>query len=277
MRKNAALSLVILISIFCQAQKKKDMAGERLDLIFKHNHISFAAATNWIQKAKIESIAGSYHIGAESMRGWEVGFNYHINFKKSHSLVIGLHGVASPRTHTLFISKEDFTPPLQEDYNTTKRLNKTIDMYFSLPVLFEKRWFAKNKKIWNLNAGIAIGFFPDEFYEGFTSYSFSLQPIVNKDLLVTSGYKPWLNYVVAAGHNWILSNSNILRVNFQANYTSFNLAKGEYEINVPGKPVSNGLYASRLSGAGISVTYILTSSRRKLVRNYKKELKQGGF
>jgi hypothetical protein len=279
MRIAALLGYAILLSFLCKAQEKREIPKNRLDNIFKHNHVSFTAATNWIKKAKTESTGGPYQIGSKAMRGWEAGFNYHINFNKSYSLIIGLHGLASPRTHTLFVPKEDFTPPLQEDYVENKLYNKTIDMYFYLPILFEKRWFSKNNNHWNLNAGVAVGFYPDEIYEGWGGWSGSIpqQPVVTKDLLVTSNFKPWMNYMITAGHNWTLSNSNILRVNLQANFTSFSLAKGDYEIAVTGKPISNGTYESRLSGTGISVQYILTSSRKVLVRKYKKELKQRGF
>jgi len=279
MRIVAMLGYSIFLSFLCLAQEKKELPKDRLDNIFKHNHFSFTTATNWIQKAKTESTNGPYQLGSKAMRGWEAGFNYHINFNKSHSLMIGLHGLASPRTHTLFIPKEDFTPQRQEDYVENKLYNKTIDMYFYLPILFEKRWFAKNNNHWNLNAGVSIGFYPDEIYEVWGGWSGGnpQQPVVTKDLLVTSSFKPWINYVVTGGHTWILRNNNMLRVNLQANYTSFNLAKGEYEVNVPGQPVSTGTYASRLSGAGLAVSYILSSSRKKLVREYKRELKKKGL
>lgn len=279
----AAIVLAILVFAFslCPAQEKNDKATNRYERIFGHNHISFTAATNWTQKAKTKSTGGPYSVGSQTMRGWEAGFNYHLNFRnKSYSLILGLHGLAIPRNYDIFIPKEDFTPAIQEDYAMNKRLTRTIDMHFSLPVLLEKRLRGTKNNFWNIDAGIAIGFYPDEIYEGWGSFTFNGQPqtpVYTMDLLVSSNFKPWVNYVVSAGHTWILKNSNMLKVNLQANYTGFTLAKGDYEINVQGNPISTGTYASRLSGAGIAFSYILSSSRKQLMREYKKLLKERGF
>ena len=279
MRRVPVLLLCLLVFSCLYAQNEKMKPAQRFEKIFRHNHISFTAATNWTQKAKTENTGGPYSVGAQTMRGWEAGVNYHIHFRdKSYSLIIGLHGLAIPRNYALFIPKEDFTPPQQEDFSWDKKLTRTIDMHFSLPVLLEKRWQENKNSFWNLNGGVAIGFYPDEIYEGwYHSNGFGQPAIYSMNLLVTGDYKPWLNYIIAGGHNWILRNNNIIRVNLQANHTSFNLAKGDYEVNVPGQPLSTGTYKSRLSGAGLSVTYILSSSRKKMVREYKRELKQKGF
>jgi len=97
------------------------------------------------------------------------------------------------------------------------------------------------------------------------------------ELLVSSDFKPWLNYLFSGGYVWKLSNNNLLKINLPANYTSFNLARGDYEINVKGQQTSSGIYHSRLSGIGISAHYILTSSRKNLVKEYKKSLKKQGL
>jgi len=279
MKTTIVVSILILIPSFCFAQEKSANSGNRYEKVFKHNHISFTIANNWVQKAKTKNSGGPYNLGAQTMRGWEAGVNYHIHLtNKSYSFIIGLHGIAAPRNYDLFISKGDFTPPTQEDYVVKKRLTRTFDMYFSLPLLFEKRWQVSHNNHWNLNAGIAIGFYPDEIHEGWSSSIINGQPpAFRMDLLVSSNFRPWFNYLIHIGHSWALRNNNLLRVNLQTNYTSFNLAKGEYQIIVPGKPVSSGTYASRLSAAGVSFNYILTSSRKKILKAYKKELKKSGF
>ena len=231
------------------------------------------------RKQKQKNLRGPYSLGAQTMRGWEAGFNYSVHFhNKSYSLVVGLHGMAVPRNYDLFIPKEDFTPALQENFAGNKKLTRTIDMYLSLPILIEKRWLGTKNNCWNISTGVAVGFYPDEIYEGYSSYYvFGQSPVFRMDLLVSSDFKPWLNYVITGGHAWTLRNNNMIRVNLQANYTSFNLAKGDYEITVPGMPVSTGTYNSRLTGAGISLQYIFTSSRKNLLKEFKKSMRKQDF
>jgi hypothetical protein len=245
---------------------------------FQHNHIGFMVARNWIQKANTEWRWGPYELNSQIMRGWEAGVDYFIHFRnKSYSLVLGLHGRSVERNFDAFIPKEDFSPPLQEDIALNKRLTVMTDLHFYIPISVEKRWFASNKNFWNLQGGVAVGFYPDEINEIWTvTPDPSQPPAVYLALLVSSNFQPWINYVIGGGYTWTLGNNNLISAKLQMNYCSFNLAKGGYEFNVPGKPQSSGKYYSRLSGAGISVSYILTSSRKKEIKQFKKALKEKG-
>jgi hypothetical protein len=231
--------------LFCTtltAQQTDVLKGKDLqDVIYASNHFSFGIGAHLTQKAKTKKTSGPYKIDSQTQGGFEAGLNYHINFRnKPYSLIIGLHGAASARNYTLFIPRDDFSQPRQDDYVDNGALTRAFDMYISAPVLFEKRWMSHKKNLWTLNAGIALCFYPDEIYENWSSYiedgNGGYTELYNMDLLVSNDFKPWLNYLVTVGHAWTLRNYNMFRVNLQACYSSFSITKGDYKVTVPGQP-----------------------------------------
>lgn len=263
-----------LTSIGQDAKARRKAAVEQT--LYSGSHFSLSLIPHLTQKAKTTRNTGTYAIGSSNMEGLEVGANYHINFSKSYSLLIGLHGGASGRNHRLFIPKEDYTPQLEHDVDDWGVMTRVFDFYLSAPVLVEKRWQHRGNNYWNLNAGVNVRYYPEDIGDE----SAYLQADVNGqmvkvfslDATVGNELKPWLNYNLGGGYSWLLGNNNFLRLNLLANFSPVKMVRGGYQINVTGKEPTTGTYSANLSYLGLSVNYIFTGSNKRLRKLYEKEL-----
>ncbi|HEV8084232.1 MAG TPA: hypothetical protein VGP55_13580 [Chitinophagaceae bacterium] len=84
-------------------------------VLYKGNYFAIYLSPYMSQKAKTVKQSGAYSLGAANSSGIEAGGNYFINFSKDYSLIAGAHVGFSGRNFKLFISKDDFTPNLQDD------------------------------------------------------------------------------------------------------------------------------------------------------------------
>ena len=214
-------------------------------------------------------------MGSVTGKGIETGFNYHFNFTKDYSLLVGLHGGFSERNFTLRVPKEDFNPQHDLDFKLTRNETFDIDMYLSAPFLLQKRWFVGKTDFLDLDAGFNIRFYPDDIYYTYVAYvqnpGGSVTELVEQDLELTNYFKPWMDYNLGGGYSHILHNHNIVRVGLLTNLSSTSIAKGDYVIKVQGQPTSTGTYKARFSFFGISFSYTLTNTNRAIRRFYEKE------
>ena len=152
---------------------------------------------------------------------------------------------------------------------------KIFDFYISAPLWLERRWRHNEKNFWNLNAGINVRFYPDDFSEILSSTYYDVNgqyvTVVDMELEVGRAFKPWVNYNFGGGYSYFLKNNNFFRLNFLVNLSGTSIANGVYYINVTGKPVSTGTYKSNLSFVGLSLNYIFTGTNKRLFRQFKKE------
>lgn len=246
------------------------------ETLFKGSHFSFSITPYISQKAKITKESGEYFPGATNMHGLEVGANYHIHLKKDYSLIIGLHGGASARNYKLFISKNEFTPPLKRDVNEERGFTRIYDFYLSAPVWLEKRWASKNNNHWNLLAGINLRYYPSDvdkstqvYYEDINS-----QPVLvyEQDVVISNNFRPWVNFNVGGGYAFLLKNNNFLQLNLLTNFSFTKLVNGGYTVFVTGKNPSIGKYSANLSYAGLSVSYVFTGTNKRLLKIYERKL-----
>ena len=109
------------ITVICAgktySQSKRDSLSkvESAKEILSSRSLSFSIMPYIVNKAKATPLTGAYHLNPHYMNGFEAGPDYHINFNKSYSLIIGLHGGVAARNFKLFISKFDFDPNLKFD------------------------------------------------------------------------------------------------------------------------------------------------------------------
>ncbi len=277
MRQCFLFHILVLISVFVFAQKRDSVRNALVEkTLFSGSHFSFSVIPYLSQKAKITKESGEYALTSTIMHGIEAGGNYHINFNKNYSLVIGLHGGASARNANVFIHKEDFNPQLQVNVNDNGALTREYDFYISAPIWFEKRWQCKNKNHWSAIAGINVRFYPDDISDGTGSTypNVNGQNVVVYEINLTIGnnYKPWINYNIGGGYSFLLKNDNFLRFNLLANFSSTKMVNGDYTITVTGKPESSGKYSANLSYLGLAIDYIFTGTNKRLRNLYEKEL-----
>jgi hypothetical protein len=264
-----------IILMPASAQNENSVKENISKVLFKGNYFAFYLSPYISQRANTMRQSGAYSLGAAKSSGIEAGANYFINFNNNYSLIVGAHAGFSGRNFKLLISKNDFTPHLQNDINFQGRLTKDYDIYLSAPVWVEKRWTAKNNCTWNIDAGINVRFPTEEifyFYDyGAQDVSGQYIPVLSMDGDVGNNEKPWLNYNVSGGYSFFLSNYNFLRINLLANFSATKIVNFNYTIDVTGKPQSTGTYSSNLSYVGLSINYILTGTNKRLVKFYESD------
>ena len=276
MRKYLLITILFFYSVYSFAQHSDGDRKIAVDeMLFNGPHFSFSIIPYVVQKARITKQSGNYNITSSNMEGIEAGGNYHINFEKDLSLIIGLHGGASARNHKLFIDKDEYTPPLNFDVDDNGAITRIFDFYISAPVWLEKRWPCKNDNHWNVLAGINIRYYPIDQSDG-SSYlesDINGQTVDVFDLDVSIGNKkrPWINYNIGGGYSLLLHNNNFLRFNLLANFSTTKMVNGSYTINVTGKEPSTGNYSANLSYIGLAVSYILTGTNKRLKRLDKRK------
>lgn len=252
MRQCFFLSILSLYTILSFGQSSDSIHNAAVEKnLFNGSHFSFSVISFMSQKAKITKESGDYSISSTTMHGIEVGGNYHINFNKNYSLIIGLHGGTSARNYDLSIHKEDYNPQLQFDVVENTALTRQYDFYMSAPIWFEKRWQCKNRNHWNVLAGINVRYYPDDLSDEtrstYPDISGQYIQVFDLNLEIGNNYKPWINYNIGGGYSFLLRNDNFLRFNLLANASYTKMVKGDYQITVTGKEPSLGKYSANLS------------------------------
>jgi hypothetical protein len=276
------LVFLIVTSNFGNASYAQQNVNPRHDAIskelFSGSYFTFYSSYYASNKAKIVKESGEYSIKSTKVAGVEGGANFFINFNKNYSIITGIHAGASGRNLGIFISKSDFDPALKKDLNVPFAFGKDYAFYLSAPVWFEKRWVRPNFNHWNADIGVNIRYHPgDVLFDYFVAeenVNDQTNTVLLMDGLVGNNIKPWINYNIAGGYSWFLSNYNFLRLNLIANFSATKIVKFTYSIDVSGKPQSFGTYSSNLSYVGLSLSYILTGANKRLLKFYQNNLKK---
>ncbi|MBY0477371.1 MAG: hypothetical protein K2Q24_06970 [Chitinophagaceae bacterium] len=244
------------------------------DVLFSGNHYSLSLTPHLANKAGINNSFGPYRMKSSSVGGLEFGANFHSNLNNNFAIISGLHLGTSGRNYLITIPKEDFNPPRQYDYIDNGAISREFDFYFSAPILLEMRLINHSKNFWNGLIGLNIRYSISNYSETTTSYiedsNNQLVKILQMELEVGNNSRPWINYNLGGGYNWLLKNNNILRANLLFNYSSKKVVKGGYAIEVPNQPLSNGNYSVDQSYLGIRISYILTSTNKRLTKLNKR-------
>ena len=265
------------ISIY--AQTAHDLKNDKIsNVLFTHPFLSFSLSPYIVNKAKATPISGNYHLKTVYQEGVEAGADYHFNFNKNYSLIVGLHGGAAARGFKLFITRSDFNPNLKFDVNETPQTNRIWDFYINAPIWIEKRWLMKNNNFWSVLFGANVRYYPiRNFGEGFgvnyPDVNGNYVQVVNINDSIGSNLRPWVNYNIGGGYSFLLQNNNFLQFNLLANFSNKKMVNGVYQINVTGKPQSTGAYSANLSYVGLSLSYIFTGANKRLRKIYESKMK----
>ena len=265
------------ISIY--AQTAHDLKNDKIsNVLFTHPFLSFSVSPYIVNKVKATPISGNYHLKTVYQEGVEAGADYHFNFNKNYSLIVGLHGGAAARGFKLFITRSDFNPNLKFDVNETPQTNRIWDFYINAPIWIEKRWLMKNNNFWSVLFGANVRYYPiRNFGEGFgvnyPDVNGNYVQVVNINDSIGNNLRPWVNYNIGGGYSFLLQNNNFLQFNLLANFSNKKMVNGVYQINVTGKPQSTGTYSANLSYVGLSLSYIFTGANKRLRKIYESKMK----
>lgn len=223
------------------------------------------------QKAAFHKLEGSYIAKATVQPNWEAGAEYQIALKRKYSFIVGVHATVGGR-NTIFDAPVKEINPIgyQEPYILK---NNDFDVGLALPLLIEKQWtFHKLNRIY-IQTGVEFHYSLGYDNE---SYAENLQDVNGNNIKVFSTYlnannqnKPWITYSIGSGVRHVLYNNNVLKIGIKADVSFTHFINGIYQINVPGYPLTTGIYRVRGSYIGIIASYGFTGINKKMVRAYE--------
>ena len=87
--------------------------------------------------------------------------------------------------------------------------------------------------------------------------------VFNAEITATNNGKPWITFLGGFSKSILLDNKNVLAIGVQADISTTNFLKSNYEITIPSKPVTSGTYKISGSSVGLSVQYIFTGTNKR--------------
>jgi hypothetical protein len=269
-----AFSCLLFVGNVDAQQNKLKREDFLSDYVFKGNHLQFNFAALSTCKARLKNQTGSHPVSSSATLGLLLSFKYNVNFNNDYSLVTGPEAMILGRNFFLSFDKNDFSPPLAQDYNIRGRNSYLTALIISLPVLLEKRWvYAKTKYLFG-GAGVRFNFSTGA---DFDIFSIILKNTNNNYIDVGSvvvfannDAKPWVSFPVSVGHSWLLKNNNLLQLAICSNISFTKYVNGTYQIVIPGKPLTTGRYSSTGSFVGLSLNYVFTNANYRIRKTYEK-------
>jgi hypothetical protein len=268
MKKKAALfvALFFLFSAVAKAQgKKKDQVWDEL---FGRNHFSVALMAGASEKATVHADPKRFGLGSSNKLATGINFSYHYHFNKNLSLSTGLH-FAIPVTNLKYHVPQQAMNPDPGYAFTSFDHDHYREGYFliRLPVSLEARWFAGNKKFWQVNAGASLVNYVMNELE-IADYHIDQNGQLQRSFYMLLERKvpssaPWLNYHFGGSRVWMLENRNLLSLGFIVNLSFTKFWAGNFILSPPGITPINGEYSFKGSYIGLTGSYTLTRYFRK--------------
>lgn len=256
-------------------QKRLHRQNFLTDFVFSGNHIQFNFSTLSVFKARLKNENGNYPVSTKAALGALLGFKYKINHNNEYSLVTGLEALIAGRNFITSFNKNDFSPPLVEDYKINGRNSYTGDLVISLPVQMEKRWLYAKTKYFFADAGVCLNVGTGADFDSFVillmNTNNGFYDAGGVDVSANNDAKPWVSFPFSAGHAWLLRNNNLFQISICTNISFTKYVYGTYHINIPGRSLTQGLYSSTGSFFGLSMNYVFTSANYRIRKEYEKK------
>lgn len=229
------------------------------------------------QKASINKETGQYTVKSSPQPFWEAGIDFRGKLNKSLFLIAGLRGIASGRNAVFNAPMSEINPYGYREPYPPLKINE-FDFGISIPLLVERKWQTKKYKSTYIQAGLtfrySLGFDSDDYGNVFTDTNHQEIDVFSMELNSNNHKKLWISYNLGGGYSWILKNYNILKAGVLANISFTKFVNGTYQINIPGKPLTEGTYGVTGSYIGLSVSYGFTGTNKRMTREYEKNNKR---
>ncbi len=258
LKRAIQLSFVIILNTPVFSQKN--------DVSPNKNYWGISIIPSLTAKTQINGDKSRYHLRSNSKIGAELLIQYHLNFRKNYSVVFsaGSNAFGSKLAYT--IPKELFDPPAESNVNSIRIPGLEITNY-KIQVELLRRQTITEVNNWNLSAGLSLLF----SFQGGQSKTWEILSYSNgqskqyftRYQQYNNNGKPWFNFHVSGGHEWVLKSKNIFQLNLKLNYSPINPSTGTYLFTTGIQPDLSGNYGVSGSYIGISTGYILTRANKK--------------
>ena len=262
-----SLSFIILF-LFCT---QKNFAQYNDKLV---NRYIIGIQTNAcvLPNANIKTIEGNYHLRSALQSSFSIGVNYQQNFTRLWGFGSGLRLDIIKRNFFLHIPDSDLPGYLSTE-GAPQIESKEIYPRLVVPIKIIRNFNYNDRGFWDLSAGINVnysGFSEDvTITTSIADSNFQLKRIFYGDFTSDNNKKAWITFNLGTAKSMILKNNNLFAVGifFEWSFTDF--IEGEYEITVPNKPLTRGIYKISGSLLGLSIKYAFTGINRKLIKKYQ--------
>lgn len=257
-----SLCLVSCLSLFAQKEEHSFSNAKPKD------YWGVSAIPLVTTKTKINGDPGRYGLKGRRQSGAELLVHYYLNFKENYSLVFsgGMIVFGSRLDYT--IPKEMFDPQAASDITPNKYQSSGMQFSnYKVQAELQKRWPGGKNNHWNLAGGLSLLF---SFAEnaGQTGIMYVYPDGQTKQYLtryeqVNNNGKPWFNFHVSGGQEWILKSKSIVQLNLKVNFSPVNPATGTYIFTTGIQPDLGGDYKTSGSYIGISTAYFFVGRNKK--------------
>lgn len=255
-------------------EKKIDRSTVLSNYVFKGNHINLNFAALSYPKARMVNATGTHPVRSANAPGVLAGISYTINFNQRQSMIFGPEATIAGRNFITSISKNEFSPPLTEDFNLSKWRSLMLVAVFRFPLQYQHRWMYGKTKYLFAEAGASLNY---SIGADFYSSSITLQNTSNDffnaggvDLNENNEQLPWVSFPINVGHAWLLKNNCVVQLMVCSTVSFTKFVDGSYTIDIPGKPITTGSYSSTGSYIGLSARYVFTNANYRIRKAYEK-------
>ena len=275
-RLQLKVSIVTVFSFFLSSEcicQPPEIADSTKTFSYKKRSLGIELTASTLPKATIISTGGSYKIKSLLQSSYDLGLNYNRTIKKDLDITAGIHFVVGKWNFYMNVPPEDLGP----SYSDGRRIIELKELWgaFRFPLQVRKR-IGKTKSGF-LQGGMSFrysGLMIDLGVGGSLSDSNNNQTrLFDANFRLNNQYKPWITFLAGAGKALSLKNHNMILACLQADISRSYFLRGDYQISIPNKPISTGLYKINGSSLGLSVQYIFTGANKQMVITSQKRKK----
>lgn len=239
-----------------------------------YNSFSICLDGSFLPKADIRTKEGTYNLNSKLNSNYGIGVNYTIRKRTPLAISSGLHMNVLLSNFHLHIPDQDLNGYISSNgFPQIEITEAYLRLALSFRVIHDFR--KDDRNILSINAGANLnytGFFVDRSIGVFladTNYQFT--KIFSGDFKSNNRGKPWLSYVLGASKVFNLTNSDKLKIQLFGELSTTPFLNGDYQITVPNKPITIGMYSITGSCMGLSVEYVFTGYNRRFVKQLIKK------
>lgn len=214
-----------------------------------------------LPKANVTTLEGNYHLTSNLNATVGFGIRYINSLPDRWAFITGLHFMLTSINFYSIISNSELAgtgivrvsgaPPLISFKSVYSRI--------AIPFFISKHFSIPNKNEWEMRAGINLNYSissGDEIITMSVSDTNNHQiPVFDASLNSSNNQKPWISFAAEVNKVFVFKNKKRMSVGLTAEICKARYITGNYEITIPNKPITRGIYAVRSSGLGLTVQY----------------------
>jgi hypothetical protein len=252
------VSILILLGTHVYSQRNEEDANNS----FPKSYWGVSATPFLFQKNAANYVdKNNYQANFTSRLAGEALINHYYNFSSNSSFVFSLgFGAVSHKFH-YEIPKDIFNAAT--GVNVSSNLREPIPIatsYVKTQGEIQLKSEKNKKKSWFGATGLALLYSvegPSEYYAAVFLGSNSLNSIkyLHFDQNNNNHHKPWLNFHVSGGYEWVLNSKSLVQASLKLNYSPVKFVTGTYRFAIGNLPEVKGKYSISGSYIGVSVSY----------------------